>query len=452
MKKFLLFVPLIASLGIFYLPNTAKAACVLSSVNWDKQRIAVGESVRLTVVGSGCPDVKVITKIYEADTVSDDLIKTTEAIFPSTNAPTVAQTITFSSADYALGNDTGEGSEEEIYVKASIVNMPATTVTSSRIVLAAPVTGGCQLSTAQWRWSFRDQPIVGSPVQLVVNGANCAGNTVGLDIYEEDTGVVDDRMPSQLSATFNSAGTQAVANWNVNGSWDDDDLGSYMFYFRAAAGQSIIPKSGILNNGSGIPLRSGKGCLNCNAVFAPNPVQCSDGTSQPRGTFANAEDACNGHIGDSLGGNVTYACNAGGVYACGTKADCSDAVGCSATTRAACTKINASLCGKPFGSGPSETAPKSYFFSITNPLKGGPNDLFDIINIVTKWIMLIAIPLAVLYIMWAGFLMLTAGPVPANFQKGKDIIWYVVIGLAIIFIGKGFVTLIISIIQLGGTP
>ena len=97
------------------------------------------------------------------------------------------------------------------------------------------------------------------------------------------------------------------------------------------------------------------------------------------------------------------------------------------------------------------TASKSYVFNITNPLKGGPNDLFDIINIVTKWIIYISVPLAVLWIMYAGFLMLTAGPTPANFQKGRDILKYVVIGLAIIFIGKGFVTLIISIIQLGGT-
>src|SRR3989338_8792989 len=97
------------------------------------------------------------------------------------------------------------------------------------------------------------------------------------------------------------------------------------------------------------------------------------------------------------------------------------------------------------------TAPQSYYFNITNPLKGGPNDLFDIINIVTQWIMYISIPLAVLYIMYAGFLMLTAGPTPANFQKGRDILKYVVLGLAIIFIGKGFVSLIISVIELGGT-
>lgn len=97
------------------------------------------------------------------------------------------------------------------------------------------------------------------------------------------------------------------------------------------------------------------------------------------------------------------------------------------------------------------TQDQSYTFNITNPLKGGPNDLFDIINIVTQWILYISIPLAVLWIMYAGFLMLTAGPKPENFKKGRDILTYTVIGLAIIFIGKGFVSLIISVIQLGGT-
>jgi hypothetical protein len=94
---------------------------------------------------------------------------------------------------------------------------------------------------------------------------------------------------------------------------------------------------------------------------------------------------------------------------------------------------------------------QTFTYNITNPLNGGPNDIFDIINIVTQWILNIAIPLAVLLILYAGFLMLTAGPVPGNFEKGKKILTQTVIGLAIIFIGRGFITLILSIVQLGGT-
>ncbi|KKW02629.1 MAG: hypothetical protein UY36_C0005G0013 [Parcubacteria group bacterium GW2011_GWA1_49_11] len=104
------------------------------------------------------------------------------------------------------------------------------------------------------------------------------------------------------------------------------------------------------------------------------------------------------------------------------------------------------------GTGPvSATSTRSYSFEITNPLRGGPNDLFDVINIVTKWLLNISIPIAVLFILWAGFLMLTAGPTPAKFDKGKKILVNVVIGLAVIFIGRGFITLIYSIIELGGS-
>ncbi len=99
----------------------------------------------------------------------------------------------------------------------------------------------------------------------------------------------------------------------------------------------------------------------------------------------------------------------------------------------------------------SSTESKTYNYSITNPLAGSPNDLFGIINVVTNWIIYLSVPLAVLFIMWAGFLMLTAGPTPARFNKGRDILKYVVLGLSIIFIGKGFVSLVISIIELGGT-
>jgi len=116
-----------------------------------------------------------------------------------------------------------------------------------------------------------------------------------------------------------------------------------------------------------------------------------------------------------------------------------------------CSTGNCGGAGQPTCPPISGTATQSFTFTIDNPLAGGPNDLFDIIDIVTQWIIYISVPLAVLWIMYAGFLMLTAGPVPANFQKGRDILKYTVIGLAIIFIGKGFISLIISVIELGGT-
>jgi len=194
------------------------------------------------------------------------------------------------------------------------------------------------------------------------------------------------------------------------------------------------------------------GCVAADGKYSCSPgakPDCSDVTASCGGR------ACSKIQPKSLCGKpataIVMGCIASdGKYACssGAGSNCSDIPACAGKS---CVQVNPpSLCGT--GGGIPPTASKSYFFSITNPLKGGPNDLFDIINIVTQWIIYISVPLAVLWIMYAGFLMLTAGPTPANFQKGKGILYYVVIGLGIIFIGKGFVTLIISIIQLGGTP
>jgi magnesium-transporting ATPase (P-type) len=72
----------------------------------------------------------------------------------------------------------------------------------------------------------------------------------------------------------------------------------------------------------------------------------------------------------------------------------------------------------------------------------------DLINIIGKWIFNLAIPLAVIVIIYAGVTMLTAGGNPANFKKGAEALKYAVIGLAVVLIGKGFVTLIKSILSL----
>ncbi|KKR08622.1 MAG: hypothetical protein UT35_C0013G0002 [Candidatus Yanofskybacteria bacterium GW2011_GWD1_39_16] len=151
----------------------------------------------------------------------------------------------------------------------------------------------------------------------------------------------------------------------------------------------------------------------------------------------------------------TYACNAGGVYACGTKADCSDTVGCSATTKAACAKVDSNLCGKSFGGGtgtgnigtPGTT--QNYQFTIPNWLKGQPSSLTDLLDIIAKWLFNLAIPVAVGLIIYAGVLLMTAGPNPANVKKGGAILKWVAIGLAIIFINKGFISLIRSVLELG---
>ena len=62
-----------------------------------------------------------------------------------------------------------------------------------------------------------------------------------------------------------------------------------------------------------------------------------------------------------------------------------------------------------------------------------------------------AIPIAVAMIVYAGILFLTSQGDPGKITKARQVLTYAVIGLAIILIGSGFITLIQSILELGGT-
>jgi hypothetical protein len=170
------------------------------------------------------------------------------------------------------------------------------------------------------------------------------------------------------------------------------------------------------------------------------------------------------------------------VYICDTKnvSNCSNTVGC--TSKQPCTQLaDSSMCGKPVSAQATHkecqnnackivagtqlaigaksctsdtdcaatsgtTGGGTQTFNLTNPI--GITSFQDLIGIIGTWIFNLAIPVAIIIIIYAGIMMLTAGPNPANFKKGKDALKYAVIGLAIVLIGKGFVSLIQSILNL----
>lgn len=86
-------------------------------------------------------------------------------------------------------------------------------------------------------------------------------------------------------------------------------------------------------------------------------------------------------------------------------------------------------------------------YEITNPL--GVTNLEDIITKVSSAILNLAIPVAVVMYLYAGFLFLTAGAKPGNIETAKKVMLYTTIGLAVIYIGGGFVSLIKSVLNLG---
>jgi hypothetical protein len=108
-------------------------------------------------------------------------------------------------------------------------------------------------------------------------------------------------------------------------------------------------------------------------------------------------------------------------------------------------------CGTPGQPACAPGANQTYSFNIPNPLRGGANDFASLIRIIAQWIFNLAIPIAVAMIVYAGILFLTSQGEPAKITKAKEVLTYAVIGLAIILIGSGFITLIQSILELGSS-
>ena len=68
---------------------------------------------------------------------------------------------------------------------------------------------------------------------------------------------------------------------------------------------------------------------------------------------------------------------------------------------------------------------------------------------VINYLFVIAIPLAVIFIVWGGFVIMTAGGSEEKVKKGKGIITASVIGLAILFGSWLIVTVITTFLKTG---
>jgi hypothetical protein len=90
--------------------------------------------------------------------------------------------------------------------------------------------------------------------------------------------------------------------------------------------------------------------------------------------------------------------------------------------------------------------PSSTSISFGNPI--GMSDFNDFVNQIGTWIFNLAIPIGVMVIVYAGIMMMSSAGNPKRYQSGVDALKYAVIGLSVVFIGKGFVVLIKSIIEL----
>lgn len=89
--------------------------------------------------------------------------------------------------------------------------------------------------------------------------------------------------------------------------------------------------------------------------------------------------------------------------------------------------------------------PASIIFG--NPIQN--DDVVSLIRSVLQWMIWIAIPVAVMVIIFAGVMLMTSQGNQKRIDQGKKMLTYAVVGIAIILIGSGFYTLIVSIINLG---
>lgn len=91
-----------------------------------------------------------------------------------------------------------------------------------------------------------------------------------------------------------------------------------------------------------------------------------------------------------------------------------------------------------------------FLFKIPNPFSGQIKTFNDLIDATILFLYYLAGPVVVVMIVYSGLMFLWGRGEPAKIKTAKDILFYALIGLAIILIGNGFVVLLKSILALGG--
>ena len=71
----------------------------------------------------------------------------------------------------------------------------------------------------------------------------------------------------------------------------------------------------------------------------------------------------------------------------------------------------------------------------------------ELIQNIAKWFYYIMIPIASIMVLYAGFLFLTSGGDEEKIKRAKRTITWVIVGVAIILIGAGFITFVKSLLS-----
>jgi hypothetical protein len=205
--------------------------------------------------------------------------------------------------------------------------------------------------------------------------------------------------------------------------------------------------------------------INCKSGSLSSEVARSASFTVTFGSATDRTHAC-------VGADNKYACSPANL------SNCSDVPACAGKQ---CIEIGKNLCGKDAGTGgvqkyscnsdkqcipnPSGTYTTSNCdnkcdqgggkttttaFEFKNPIEA--ENLIELLDVIATWLFNISIPIMVAMILYAGVTFLISRGEPAKLTQAKNILLYAVVGFAIILIGKGFITLIESILNLGTGP
>ena len=92
------------------------------------------------------------------------------------------------------------------------------------------------------------------------------------------------------------------------------------------------------------------------------------------------------------------------------------------------------------------TQEKKVPLNFPNPLAA--EDFNELLETIQTWLIYLALPIAVIVIVISGIMMMASRGDLGQFTKAKKMLWWAMVGLAVILIGEGFLYLIESIINL----
>ncbi|OGN09833.1 MAG: hypothetical protein A2998_02845 [Candidatus Staskawiczbacteria bacterium RIFCSPLOWO2_01_FULL_37_25b] len=330
--------------------------------------------------------------------------------------------------------------------------------------------GTCSVSVLNWN---KTQANIGDSVTLLAGGTtDCMGRTVSLTIIEGASNTII----TSLNATFNTPGTStgatAVVNWVV--------VNGTRFYFRDNISNRISTNLVVTSSGGvgidNFDLNPKRVCVPANPTtfdmtlnLTIDPVglanTCGSGNASSFDWYIQKVNDFIVPLRDgTVAGPFNQSVNTGSIYplnlskrididpfvGTATSGDYYVSMWCRGSRIYRITNsapaINIQYTCGPTPS-PVPGTPQNVIWSLVNPFKITTTDPRLLILEIVNWILNIAAALIVILIIYAGIRFMLAAGRPGEITRAKNILFWALVGFALTLIGKGFIALIISVLQ-----